>query len=173
MHTLRTILPQVVLFGVFAVWLPLQKGISFLDPVILGAYASLGVVFAAPAAASGISVYKSIRNGLGLSWAMLVTGVATVYFTRTVAVGPNLESLAECGLFGLALSAAVSSVVVFTAARASAAVAKIVARLLLLTLLVLFFFRSGWLPDVALWGAAVCAGIAAIFFLLLHRQTEP
>jgi len=161
------------LFFVFALWLPWQKGISFLDPVVLGAYASLGVVFAAPAVASGISVFKAVRDGLGLSWAMLSIGIATVYFTRTVVVGPNLESLAECGLFGLALSAAVSSIVAFTAARTTASNAKIVARLLLLALLALFFFQSGWLPDVALLGAAVGAGIAAICLLLLRRQAKP
>lgn len=170
MPTLRTFLPQVVLFAVFAVWLPLQKGTSFLDPAVLGAYASLGVVFAASAAASGIAVAQAVRNGLVLSWSLLIIGVATVYLTRPVVVGPNLPSLAECGLFGLALSAAVSSMVAFTASRASVSIARILARVLLLALLALFFLKAGWLPDVALVGAALCGGIAAFFLILLRRH---
>ena len=163
MLSLRSILPQVVLFAVFGVWLPFQKGISFLDPVVLGAYACLGVVFSAPAAASGNSVFKSVRTGLLISWGMLLTGVGTIYTTRSVVVGPNVVSLAECGLFGLALSAAVCGIVTFTAS-------KWVARLLLLSLLALFYFWSGWLPDVALMGAALSAGIAAVFALLLRNK---
>lgn len=162
MSSLRTILPQVVLLAVFGVWLPLQKGISFLDPVVLGAYACLGVVFSAPAAASGISVFKSVRTGLLMSWGMRLTGVAAIYFTRTVVVGPNLLSLAECGLFGLALSVAACLSVAFTAS-------KLVARLLLVSLLALFYFWSGWLPDVALMGAALSAGVAVVFAILLQR----
>jgi hypothetical protein len=169
---LRTVLAQVLLFAVFGVWLPWQKGVSFLDSVVLGAYACLGVIFAAPQAASGISVFKSVREGWALSWVMLVTGVGVVYLTRRVVVGPDLQTLAECGLFGLALSSAVSSVVAFTAAQVSVATAKVVARLLLLALLALFYLWPGWLPDVALMGAALCAGIAAIFLFLLNR-TRP
>jgi len=169
MLTLRTLLPQVVLIAVFGVWLPLQKGIAFLDPVVLGSYASLGVFFAAPAAAAGISVVQAVRNGLGLSWAMLILGVALIYSTRTVVVGPDLRSLAECGLFGLTLSAAVSSIVAFLARRTSGSMAKIVARVLLLGLLAVFFFWSGWLPQVALMGAGLCAGIAIVFWRLGRR----
>jgi hypothetical protein len=168
MVMLRKFWPQVVLFSVFGVWLPWQKGISFLDSVILGAYACLGVIFAAPLTASGISVFKSVRAGVGISWAMLLSGIAVVYSTRTVFVGPDLQTLAESGLFGLALSTAASAIVAFTGAKSSLGTAKIVARLLLLGLLALFFFRSGWLPEVALMGAAICAGIAAIFLLLLR-----
>ncbi len=164
----RTRLPQVVLFLVFALWLPWVKGTSFLDSTILGAYACLGVVFAAPQAASGISVFKSVRNGLLLSWAMLASGVAVIYFTRRVVVGPDLLTLAEIGLFGLTLSLAASAAVAFTAARVSESAAKVVARLLLLVLLGLFYLRSGWLPDVALTGAVLCSGIAAVFLFLLR-----
>jgi hypothetical protein len=171
MANLTSRLVQVVLFSGFALWLPWIKGISFLEPVVLGAYASLGVFFAAPQAASGISVFRAVRNGLVLSWAMLVTGVAVVYFTKTVVVGPDLRTLGECGLFGLALSLAASSIVAVTAARASVAKARILARGLTLVLLGLFYFWAGWLPEVALMGAAVCSGIAVIFLLLLRRSS--
>jgi hypothetical protein len=170
MASLRTILPQVVLFAVFGIWIPLQKGIAFLDPVVLGAYASLGVVFAAPAVASGMPVLAAVRTGLAGSWATLIAGIGAVYATRPVPVGPNVISLAECGLFGLALSVAASMIVEFSLKLASATAAKVVARALLLALLGLFYFRSGWLPDVAWMGAAICAGIALIFWILLRRR---
>lgn len=163
MPPLPSIVPQVVLFTVLGVWLPLQKGIGFLDPVVLGAYACLGVIFAAPAAASGISLLRAIRSGLLLSWGPLLTGVAVIYFTRPVPVGPNLVSLAECGLFGLMLSLAVSGVAALAASR-------LVARLLLLGVLALFYFWSGWLTDVALTGAAICAVLALGSILLLRRR---
>jgi hypothetical protein len=163
MSSLPTFLPKVVLFAVFGFWLPWQKGASFLDPVVLGAYASLGVVFSAPAVASGISVFKAVRNGLLLSWGMLLSGVAVIYVTRPVPVGPDLLSLAECGLFGLFLSLAASLIVAYAAS-------KLLARLLLLVLLVLFYFWSGWLPEVALIGAAASAGVAVVFGLLLRKQ---
>lgn len=163
MLSFRTVVPQVVLFAVFGVWLPLQKGISFLDPVVLGAYACLGVVFSAPMTATGISVFKSIRTGLLMSWGMLLTGVVAIYAARTVVVGPNLVSLAECGLFGLTLSIAACLIVAYSASR-------LVARLLLLCLLALFYFWSGWLPDVALMGAAVSGGIALVFGMLLRGR---
>ncbi len=170
MPSFRTILPPLLLLGVFGLWLPLQKGVSFLDPMVLGAYACLGVVFSAPSVAAGGSVPASVRNGFLMSWAMLLCGTATIYLSRTVPFGPNLVSLAECGLFGLALSAAASMIVALTAKRASPAAAKVVARLLLLALLALFYFWSGWLTEVALMGAAISAGIAALFALLLRRN---
>jgi hypothetical protein len=170
MTSFRTILPQLLLLGIFGLWLPLQKGISFLDPMILGAYACLGVVFSAPSVASGAPVSSSVRNGLLLSWLMLLCGIAAIYLTRTVPFGPNLASLAECGLFGVALSTAASLVVAFTAKRASPGTAKVVARLLLLALLAVFYFWSGWLTEVALMGAAISAGVAGLFALLLRRN---
>jgi hypothetical protein len=127
------------------------------------------VIFAAPQAASGISVVKAVRNGAVLSWSLLAIGVAVVFFTRTGVVGPDLRTLAESGLFGVALSSAASAVVAFAAAKGSPASAKRLARLLLLGLLTLFYFRAGWLPEVALMGAAICAGVAAVFLLLLRR----
>jgi hypothetical protein len=59
--------------------------------------------------------------------------------------------------------------VAFLLTRTSPAAAKIAARVLLLGLLALFYFWSGWLPDVAMMGAAISAGIAAIFWMALRR----
>src|SRR6185437_705197 len=49
--SLRTILIHAALIAVFGVALPWSKGIGFIDPVITSAYACLGILFAAPAAA--------------------------------------------------------------------------------------------------------------------------
>src|SRR5262245_14842024 len=51
----RTVLIHVALLAVFGVFLPWQKGLDFLDSVITTAYASLGVLFAAPAAAQAFA----------------------------------------------------------------------------------------------------------------------
>src|ERR1017187_4424743 len=51
----RSILTHVALIAVFGVWLPWMKGIEFLDPVVLAAYACLGILFAGPVAAQAFA----------------------------------------------------------------------------------------------------------------------
>src|ERR1700704_6683986 len=46
---------QLLILAVFGVVLPLLKGLDFFDPLILGAYTCMGVVFAPPAAASSFA----------------------------------------------------------------------------------------------------------------------
>ena len=50
----RAVLTHATLVALFGVALPWMKGVAFLDQVVLGAYACMGVVFAGPAAAQGI-----------------------------------------------------------------------------------------------------------------------
>jgi ABC-type enterochelin transport system permease subunit len=100
---------------------------------------------------------------------MLLAGILTVYATRNVVVGPDLRTVAECGVFGAALSLAVSAFVACVAQIVSANAARIAARVLLLALLTAFFLYSRWLPDIALRGAALLTG-AAIVLLMLRRQ---
>src|SRR6185369_12635620 len=81
---------------------------EFPDAVILGAYACLGVVFAAPSAASpfdgrptiwkaGARVVISVFYGELLAVTMLLLGIITVYVSNggRIVVGPNLQSLSE------------------------------------------------------------------------------
>jgi hypothetical protein len=155
--------------------IPLSKGIAMLDPVFLGAYACLGVVFAAPAVAQvsapaefgdGLRlVARQVVVGFAVSWAALVAAVVTVYLTNHVVVGPDVISLAECGLFGLMVSFAASTGVAFVnrVSGGSTAAGRIFARLALFGLLAGFYFRSTWLPAVALEGAAISAAIALLF----------
>jgi hypothetical protein len=171
------ILPVYLLvIGIFGVFLPWQKGGDFLDSVILGAYACLGVVFAAPAAAPEFEKVPTVQTALArvlisvfygelLAGAMLMLGITTVYVSHggRIVVGPDLRSLAECAALGLMLSWAVSTAAVWISLRTSPQTAKTVIRLVFLGLLAAFYFRSGWLPAVALRGA----GFALLTSILL------
>ena len=173
---MRVLPVYLLVIGIFGVFLPWQKGRDFLDSVILGAYACLGVVFAAPAAAPEFEKVPTIQTALArvlisvlygelLAGVMLMLGITTVYLSRggSIVVGPDLRSLAECAALGLMLSWAVSTTAVWISLRTSPQTAKTVIRLVFLVLLAAFYFRSGWLPAVALGGA----GIALLTSILL------
>lgn len=177
---IRAMLLYLLLIAIFGVLLPWQKGREFLDSVILGAYACLGVVFAAPAAALGFEEIPALRKAVArvaisvlygelVAGAILLVGMLTVYVLRwgRIVVGADLQSLAKCALFGLALSIAVSTTAVYLSVRFSPRVAKTAVRLVFLGLLAAFYLRSGWLPTVALRGAgiALAASILLIFAL--------
>jgi hypothetical protein len=180
---IRVLPVYLLVIGIFGMFLPWQKGRDFLDAVILGAYACLGVVFAAPAAAPEFDRFPTIQEALArlaisvfygelLAGAMLLLGIATVYASRgeRIAVGPDLRSLAECAALGLTLSCAVSTAALWISLRTSPRVAKAVVRLVFLGLLAAFYFRSGWLPTVALRGAGI-ALLASILFFAALRTT--
>jgi hypothetical protein len=179
----RALLLYLLLIAIFGVFLPWQKGRDFLDSVILGVYACLGVVFAAPAAAPEFErfptsqqavarVMISVLYGELVAGVMVVLGITTVYASRwgRIVVGPNLRSLAECALFGLTLSLAVSTAAVCVAARFSTRAAKGVVRLVFLGLLVGFYLRSGWLPTVALRGSGIALLVFILCFLALRAM---
>ena len=77
---IRAAIIHLIVLGLFGVLLPYAKGVEFLDAVILGAYACLGVVFAAPAAAAPMEersasralarVAVTVAYGTAMSWAM-------------------------------------------------------------------------------------------------------
>ena len=179
----------LLLIGIFGVFLPWLKGGDFLDSVMLGAYACLGVVFAAPAAASGFTTAPTTQKALArvvipviygelVAGMMLLLGLITVYVLHggRLVVGPDLNSLAECGALGLTLSLAVSMAAVWLSVRFSPSAARNVVRLVFLSLLAAFYFRSGWLPAVALQGAGIALLTFMLFFLLLRaalrRETQ-
>ena len=180
---LRTLLLYLLLIAIFGVFLPWQKGRDFLDSVILGAYACLGVVFASPAAAPEFKTFPTARQALArvmisvfygelVAGAMLLVGVTTVYVSHWggIVVGPNLRSLGECALLGLALSLAVSTATVCVSVKFSPRAAKGMVRLVFLGLLVAFYLRSGWLPTVALRGAGIALVVFVLFFLTLRAM---
>ncbi|MCU1334700.1 MAG: hypothetical protein JWO19_281 [Bryobacterales bacterium] len=178
---MRTLPVYLLLLAVFGVFLPWQKGRDFLDSVMLGAYACLGVVFAAPVAAAEFETKPSIQNALArvvvsvlygelVAGAMLLLGMITVYVSRAgrIVVGPDLRSLAECAALGLTLSLAVSTAAVWISLKFSPSVAKGVVRLVFLGLLAAFYLRSGWLPTVALRGTGIALTASIIFYLVLR-----
>jgi len=180
---MRTIPVYLILIGLMGILLPWLKGRDFLDSIILGVYACLGVVFAAPAAAAPLENQPTLQQALArvavsvfygelLAATMLVLGLITVYVARggRIVVGPDLGSLAQCAAFGLTLSLAVSTATVWLSLRISPRIAKGLVRLTFLGLLAAFYFRSGWLPSVALRSAGV-ALLASILFVLALRAT--
>ena len=177
---LRATLLNLLLIVIFGIFLPWEKGRDFLDSVILGAYACLGVVFASPAAAPEFETFPTPKRAMArvlvaviygelVSAVMLFLGITTVYLSRwgRIVVGPNLGSLLECALFGLALSLAVSMATVLVSVQYSPGPAKGMVRLVFLALLALFYLRSGWLPAVALRGTAIALGASLLFLLAL------
>jgi hypothetical protein len=178
---IRVMPVYLLLIGVFAVFLPWQKGRDFLDSVMLGAYACLGVVFAAPAAAAKLEsdptapqafarIVVSVLYGELVAGLILLLGIITVYVSRAgrIVVGPDLRSLAECAALGLTLSLAACTAAVWISLRFSPAAAKGVVRVVFLGLLAAFYLRSGWLPTVALRGAGIALAAAMLFFLALR-----
>jgi hypothetical protein len=173
---IRSLPVYVLVIGVFGAFLPWQKGRDFLDSVILGAYACLGVVFAAPAAAPEFEKFPTIQKAFArvaisvvygelVAGLMLVLGIATVYALHggRIVVGPDIRSLAECAALGLTLSWAVSTATVWISLSTSPGVAKTAVRLMFLGLLAAFYLRSGWLPALAVRGV----GIALLASILL------
>ncbi len=184
-HRLDSTLPVylLVVIAIFGVLVPWQKSRDFLDSVILGAYACLGVVFAAPAAAPEFERFPTIQVALArvvisvvygelLAGTMLVLGIVTVYVSRggRIVVGPDLQSLAECAVLGLTLSWAISTATAWISIRTSPRAAKTVVRLMFLALLAAFYLRSGWLPFVALRGAAIALLASILIFVGLRME---
>jgi len=182
---IRSVPVYLLVIGVFGVFLPWQRGRDFLDSVILGAYASLGVVFAAPAAAAEFETFPTMQQALArvviavlygevIAGALLASGITTVYLLHAhrIVVGPDLQSLAECLALGLTLSVAVSMAAVCVSVGFSARAAKGVVRIAFLGLLAAFYFRYGWLPIVALRGAGLAFLASLLLFVPLKMTLD-
>lgn len=178
---------HILLLLIFGIILPWLKGIDFLDPVMLSAYACLGIVFAAPASAQLFSapvhsmrtvaarIGVAILYGEAMSIGMLALALATVYLTHPhLPIPPDVVSLAQAIAFGIACAFALSAIAAWSALRFSPSAARMILRLIFLVLLVLFFFRSRWLPDVAGEGALLSLAIGVIALLAIRaRQAVP
>jgi len=167
----------------FGVALPLAKGLGFLDPLLLSAYACLGIVFAGPAAAKAFEnhpasaiqaigwVLKAVLFGEAVALAMLACGIGTVYLrNRAVFFPPDLESLAYAALLGLAASLALASLSAWTVLQFSAGAARMLMRVVFLALLALFYLRGRWLPQIYFTGTFYCLALTGVFLLLMKRR---
>lgn len=174
----RAVPVYLFLIGVFGVFLPWQRGQGFLNAVILGAYACLGVMFAAPAATSPFDtrptilkaaarIVISVLYGELVAVTLLLVAVVTVYVSRRgrIVVGPDLQSVSECLLFGLSLSLAVTTAAVWLSVGFSPTISRGVIRLMFLGLVAAFYLGSGWLPTVAMRGTVIGLVVTILFFL--------
>lgn len=150
----------VVTFGVLVPW---YKGFTFLQPWIILAYASMSLLFVAPAAsefwaalpppASPGAILGRVFAIVGFGWAvaamMLLTGVVTLnlaYWSGQVVIPPR-ALLASALVFALTASSAVAAVCALLARRFSAATVKTMLRGFFLLVLLVLAFGSRWLPE--------------------------
>jgi len=178
----RVLAIHLAIVAVFGVVFPWMRGIGFLDPVMISAYACIGVLFAGPAAAQAFGldrpqsmgdalarILMAVAYGELMTVLLLLAGLATVYATRHFLFAPDLEALATAGLLGIAASLAVAVIAGWMTLRFSARAARQGMRVLFLLLLIVFFYRSGWLPDVAGEAALISLAIAAAALFALRR----
>jgi hypothetical protein len=187
----RTKLTYVVVILIFGVAVPASKGLGFFDPVLLAAYACLGIVFAGPAAAKAFErtpeslgqavqwIVKAALFGELLAVTMLICGVGTVYArSRGVFFPPDLQSLAFALSLGMAASLALGALAGWVTVQISSGAARMVMRGIFLALVALFYLKGRWLPDVLEIGTLLClvgAGILIVLlrFSLARRAAQP
>jgi len=174
----------LMVVGLFGILVPFQKGLGFLDPVILTAYACLGAVFAGPVAVQlfervPASVGEALRRVLGafllgeaIVVLLLALGLGTVRLTHRGIFPLDAAALAGGIVLGAALSLALSGMAAWIRTSYSATVATSALRGVLLALLIAFLFRSRWLPDVAWMGAGIALAAAAVFTGLLAKRVH-
>jgi len=178
------VLSLIALLALFGLLLPWWKGVDFLDPVMVGAYACLGGLFAVPTVARAFTqnrphtwatalkrVLTSAAYGEGIALVMLAMGIATVNLTRRGRLRlPELDTLAETSLFGACLTLAFVAMAAWLSLRFSADTARRGARLGFLLLAIAFYYGSARLPEVARRGAAMAGAIAVAAGFLLYRE---
>ncbi len=183
---LQVVILHLVLIAIFGVFIPFRKGLGFLEPVMISAYACLGIVFAAPAAAqafakgrpqtmreAGIRAAKAVGYGEGLALVMLIAGIVTLSVSRRRLLLPELDVLAQSVLLGLAGSIALALWAGWMTLRFSAGAARIGMRALLMALLFLFLFRGERLPEIPLYGVELSIALSALMIILLRREVHP
>ncbi|HEY4361035.1 MAG TPA: hypothetical protein VGN17_08705 [Bryobacteraceae bacterium] len=184
MNVARQILTYAFLLLIFGFAVPEWKGLGFLDPALLGAYACMGMVFAGPAAAQAFekapgSVGDGLRRiglavafGEGITVALLGCGLATLYITHSkmLVFPPDLTGLVLPLAMGLGLSLAVASMAGWVAVQYSASSAKVALRAVFIGLLLAFFLRGNWLPQVLGQGTVITLAVACVFLGLLMQR---
>lgn len=181
--TKRSILLHLAFLVAFGIWIPRMKGLDFLDSSVLGAYACLGLIFAAAAAAQAFQdgfatfpralarIFASVLYGELVVAALLAGGIETVNLSRRggFVPTPEWETVGHCALFGLCASVMLASLAAWLTVRFSKRAAMICLRLAFFGLLILFYYRGQRLVDVNLTASAGCLVPAAVFLGLLKR----
>jgi hypothetical protein len=180
---MRNALTYLVVLLLFGMAVPAAKGLGFFDPVLLAAYACLGIVFAGPAAAQAFEkrpaslaqavqwIAKAAAFGELLAIAMVACGIGTVYVThRGYVFPPDLESLAFAVLLGLAGSLTVASLAAWVTVQVSSQASRRALRAVYVGLVALFYFKGRWLPSVVEIGTVVCLLATGVLVLLLRLR---
>jgi hypothetical protein len=183
---LRVVILHLVLIAVFGVFIPFRKGLGFLEPIMITAYACLGVLFAAPAAAqafskgrpqtmreAGLRAAKAVGYGEALALVMLISGVVTLSVANGRLLLPQFDVLAEGALMGLAASTALALFSGWMTLHFSPAAARVGMRLVFMGLLILFVLQGPRLPEIPLWGAELSVALSALMIILLRREVHP
>jgi len=167
----RGLLIHLLVIGTFGIFLPWM------------AYACLGILFAAPAAAQAFAgerpgsmtevaarIVVAVVYGEVMVIAILMAAFATVYLSHTfLPIAPDLPGVAKANAFGIAAALAMAAIAGWITIKFSAAAARSFMRVIFLGLLVVFFFYSRWLPDMVGVGALVALAVAAVALIGLRR----
>ncbi len=184
----------VLAFGILVPW---YKGVAFLDPRMIVAYACLALLFVAPASAEAFAsrqsaalnkIFKVVAYGWGITLLILLSALVTINLTKWQGeiLTPPLQVCAAALLFSLTASIAIAAFSAVLARHLSAGAVKMVLRFGFLVVLLAFAFSSR-MPDewqiflsdhttrraitrLAWEGAAVFAVIAGLLLLLVVRQ---
>jgi hypothetical protein len=154
------LLVVVVIFGILVPWV---RGFSFLQPWVLAAYASMALLFVAPAAAgfwsseappdSTRAVLGRLFALVGYAWGIAVLMLVTSLVTLNLAnwggrlLMPPQSLMASLLVFSLAASTAVAALCAVLALRWSAMAVKSLLRAFFLLLLLVLAFGSRFLPE--------------------------
>jgi hypothetical protein len=160
---LRQMLVLLAVVFTFGIVVPWYKGFVFLQPWFIAAYASMALLFVAPAAAefwaaipfppsSGAvltKLFAIVGYGWGVVVVMLVTAVVTLnlaYWGGRVLIPPT-SLLASALVFSLTASTAVAAICAILARRFSAGTVKALLRAFFLVVLLILAFGSRFLPE--------------------------
>lgn len=148
------------LFGIFLPW---YRGLDFLDPVMIIAYACLSLLFVAPASAEAFASDREAPSkrgafrtsvmvlafGWGLAFLVLAAAIVTVNLTHWhgYLLAPSARLLASALLLSLTASIVVIGSCALLSRRFSAASVKGFIRLAYLIVLALLAFGSRFLPE--------------------------
>ena len=153
---------------------------------MITAYACLGVLFAAPAAAksfsmsrpqtmreAGVRAAKAVGYGEGMALAMLIAGVVTVSVAQGRALFPELDVLGLGAALGVAASTALALFSGWMTLRFSAAWARVGMRLVFMGFLIVFVLQGSRLPEIPLRGVELSVALSALMVILLRREVHP
>jgi hypothetical protein len=159
----RQALVLVAVVLIFGVLLPWYKGMTMLQPLVVVAYALMGLLFVAPAASefwSSLEIPASpgsvmarllaiVGYGWGIALAMLIASMVTLnvaYRSPRLLIPPE-PFLASALVLSLTAAAAVAVICALLARRFSASMAKATVRTVFLVVLLVLAFGARVMPE--------------------------